>query len=594
MRVEPDGALRVEERLTFAFQGSFRGAFREVPLRPGERLDQALVAEAGGRYTPGAPAEVGSSGQPGTFGMARTDRGVRIVWHFRAADETRTFTVGYRLAGLTVAYDDVVDVNLQVWGGEWEVGLGRLTATLELPGPASGPAYRAWGHPVWVRGDVTLEPTRVSLRALDVPPRQFVELRVVFPRSLLASTEGARVAAGATLDRIVAEERQDAAVFERDRERLRAAAANLPRTLAVLLLLAFGPGALAAGAVYFLHGRERGTGYDREYEQAPPSGHPPALVPPLLRQSPWVGAHEFTATLFDLIRRGRYAARPVTTEVSTWGGLRRERVSDLELRHGHRALALAPFEEPVAEVVEDLLGDGPRRLTEFRTLIASDRRRNSERFTRFRSLVASAIRQERWFVSTGLLWLGAAIAGFLATGVALLALGISGFRPMAPRWKDVVLLALGACAVVDAAVLGVAAANVRLWRRRSRRAQALAERWEAFRRYLTDFPRMEEAPPASLELWEAYLVYAIAFGVADRVLRAAQLHLPPELHEASSIYWISGTGDLGSGPSALAIGDLSAGFGSALAPPSSGSAGFGGGFSGGGRGGGGGGGGGAW
>ena len=78
---------------------------------------------------------------------------MRIVWRFQAADETRTFTLRYGIRGLAVAYDDVVDVNLKVWGDEWEQPLGRLTATMTGPGKV----VRAWGHPVWVRGDVTLD-----------------------------------------------------------------------------------------------------------------------------------------------------------------------------------------------------------------------------------------------------------------------------------------------------------------------------------------------------------------------------------------------------------------------------------------------------
>ncbi len=132
----------------------------------------------------------------------------------------------------------------------------------------------------------------------------------------------------------------------------------------------------------------------------------------------------------------------------------------------------------------------------------------------------------------------------------------------------------------------------RLWRRRRSETQQEAERWEAFRRYLTDFPRLDIAPPATLELWERLLVYGIALGIAERVLQGAQLRMPEELARASTIYWISPHSDLGSGASALAIGDLSSGFGSALAPPSS--SGGGGGFAGGGGFGGGGGGGGAW
>ena len=33
---------------------------------------------------------------------------MRIVWHFLAAGEARTFTIGYRFRGVTVAYDDVL------------------------------------------------------------------------------------------------------------------------------------------------------------------------------------------------------------------------------------------------------------------------------------------------------------------------------------------------------------------------------------------------------------------------------------------------------------------------------------------------------
>ena len=49
----------------------------------------------------------------------------------------------------------------------------------------------------------------------------------------------------------------------------------------------------------------------------------------------------------------------------------------------------------------------------------------------------------------------------------------------------------------------------------------------------------QEAPPATLALWERYLVYGIAFGIAERVLQGAHIHMPEELHEASAIYWIS-------------------------------------------------------
>jgi uncharacterized membrane protein len=591
--VEPDGTLAIDERITFVFDGPFSGAYRDIPLRDGERISDVSVTEDGLHYGPGASTELGSSGVPNTFGTTSMDGGYRIVWHYQAFSEARTFTVSYRLSNLAVAYDDVVDVDLNVWGDQWDQSLQQLTAELTLPGAASGPSWRVWGHPVSVRGDVIREPERALLRAVDVPPHQFVEMRAVFPRSLLTSTGGARVRTGTALPQIVAEEAANAAAFERDQEKIHSALDHLPRTILILLAAALLPAFAVLAATYWLFGRERKTGYDREYEQEPPSDLEPALVPPLLRQSPTVGSLEFTATLFDLIRKGRYKAEPVTTQKSTWGGLRQEDIADLEISMGSDT-PVSEVEGPVAKVIDDVLGVGTERLSNFREEIKAHRTENSKRFTAFKKAVGDEVRLRKWFRSDGLKMLLGAGIPLAVAGAILLWVGIKGFNSFAPRWKDVLLIAFGACLLVNVGVLVIAGRDVSLWRRRSPDAEKEAERWEAFRRYLTDFPRLQDAPPASLALWERYLVYGIAFGIAERVLQGAQLYMPEELHQASNIYWISPTGDLGSGPSALGIGDLSSGFGSALAPPSSGSGGFGGGFSGGGAGGGGGGGGGAW
>ena len=48
-------------------------------------------------------------------------------------------------------------MNLQVWGDEWKVGLGRLDATMTLPGKPTRNFY-VWGHPYWVHGDTAKLP----------------------------------------------------------------------------------------------------------------------------------------------------------------------------------------------------------------------------------------------------------------------------------------------------------------------------------------------------------------------------------------------------------------------------------------------------
>jgi uncharacterized membrane protein len=590
-RVATNGSLEIQERITMS--DVFHGAYRDIPVREGESIDHVVVSENGHAYRYGGSTKLGSIGQPDTYATTRAGSDERVVWHFdNPSGAARTFVVSYRLSGLAVAYDDVVDVNLNVWGGDWSQSLPSLRALLRLPHPASGPSYRVWAGPAWVHGVVARRADGVELQAASVPLHQLVDLRVVFPRSLLTSTTGATVRRGDALERIVAEEQASFAAYDRDRRRLR----ELERsawTWLVLVLLGVGPALVITGLVYWRYGHEPRVGYERQYEQEPPSELPPALVPTLVRERGGAGTNELAATLFDLIRRGRYRAEHVTTERSVWGGLRHEAISDLQLRQGAALADERPWERHLTSIVDPIVEGEGERLSRLHDRIAEQRAENAKRFQHFRDAVGAEIKKQRWYRNRGLaLLLAAALVLLMAGAIALIA-GVARFRVNAPRVGDVVTIALAVCALVNAAILGLAATRVPLWRSRTRASQQEALRWNAFRRYLTDFPRLQEAPPASLTLWERYLVYGIAFGIADRVLQAAHLHMPEELHDQSSIYWISPNGGLGGGISAFAISDLTAGLGSSLSPPSS-SGGFGGGFGGGGFGGGGGGGGGGW
>ena len=263
---------------------------------------------------------------------------VRIVWHYQALSERRTFVVHYRLSGVAVAYDDVVDVNLKVWGSEWKQSLGRLTATETAPGKI----LSAWGHPVYVRGDVQLAGRSApSSGRSNVPAGQFVELRTVIPRAAFTSTSGMRVASGHG-------PREDRGRRGRGRGRVREGPReDRQREAASVALRALPPRSSArcrhsssSAASSGSTAASCSTGYDREYEQEPPTATEPALVPTLLRQGGEAGSYEFTATLFDLIRRGVFTSTQVTTKRPTWGGLRSEDVSDIEVgaRQGGRVV----------------------------------------------------------------------------------------------------------------------------------------------------------------------------------------------------------------------------------------------------------------
>jgi uncharacterized membrane protein len=290
----------------------------------------------------------------------------------------------------------------------------------------------------------------------------------------------------------------------------------------------FAPAIVLLFVIVLLFGPDAPVTYDREYEESPPTDTPPALPPPLLRRSTTPEPNEFTATLMDLVRRGYFAARPVP------GGRRSDGAGqgsgDLELRRGDRSVQLREFEVPVAEIFDGLLSDGPMPLSKLRGRIENDAE-NVARYGRFRHAVESDIESRGWYTFT-------AARVMLLTSIALLALGMAGTALLYPL-STTATFYFGATAFDGALVLFYASGIAKLVRRRRRTVagQLEARRWEAFRRYLTDFPRLQESPAASLELWEQHLVYAIAFGRAQRVLEGAALYRL-EMLSGSPMFWL--------------------------------------------------------
>ena len=90
VQIASDGSLLVREDITFSFSGSFSGAYRDIPVRAGERVDLVSVSEGGRRYQPGGNTDLGSFDQPGKYGVERTRSG--CAWSGTTAHSTSSRT----------------------------------------------------------------------------------------------------------------------------------------------------------------------------------------------------------------------------------------------------------------------------------------------------------------------------------------------------------------------------------------------------------------------------------------------------------------------------------------------------------------------
>ena len=268
-------------------------------------------------------------------------------------------------------------------------------------------------------------------------------------------------------------------------------------------------------------------------------------------------------------------------------------MTDLRVDVGSRDPgSIEDFERRVLTVAERVLSRGPVNLTDFEERIKDDRQANRSSYESFSDALKREVEGRDLVERSPGRWLGpvAVLLGLAGAAWFVLSLfGVNAGALIPLIFSNIFVFAIVAVVVwvVFRRVFGKAGSALnRMWVRRTSKGALLHARWQAFRRYLNDFSRMEESPPASLALWEQFLVYGIALGVAEQVLEAARLHAPPEVAQGGSFYSPGYDGSV-TGPTGFSFSNLENDFSSAFSPPSSSSSGGGGSFSGGGGGGGG-------
>ena len=220
LRLAKDASLIVRETLTSRYEGSYNAILPRHPAGPGgddqhgpgERLEGGRVYSPGGCTTFGLHrrgrqvrrhADSGRFWRPDRLAPGRQRRAADLHGHLpggRAAPRDRLRRRDRRLlAGLGRP------VGLQPRPSDRRIsGILPSAPTRARTGPSNPSAV--WGHPREVEGRDFLENGVAGLEASDIPAHQFVELRVLVPRTAGQGVSAAGKGEGSGLQKVTAEE----------------------------------------------------------------------------------------------------------------------------------------------------------------------------------------------------------------------------------------------------------------------------------------------------------------------------------------------------------------------------------------------------
>lgn len=556
--IEPDGSVVVDDVRTLWTDEDFGEAFICLHLGPGESVN---LLPGSGAVGPG-PASTAFTQPCAAPGDAT---GTELVVRNSVRVNERRVRFHYRLTGTTEAFRDVVQWYWQILEADHPPVRG-YELTVEAPGPMSEPfdAYvHRYSNPE--EPQVSLAEDRSLLRVAFeyIADGSGVEINYLMDPALFTmsgSTPGFLAA--------LEEEAEIARVSGRSNTiaALRASPwlAVIPAGIVMWLL----SGVLRA---YRRHGREPTTD-GMKYPFEPPSDLPPAAVTAMGSQRFQASSMgpAFMATIMDLARRGYGEFRPKRGKF------------EMVLNLDRSTDELLPFEKAI-------LG--------YLTSAAKTYNRGDDGHLQFNEMKSYSQRYASTFVpkwATSVRnWLESQRGGKLVDAVSL---------KQANRWAGYGALALAACVLAAvlttgpgrvASIVGAAlsfiliivgATAIPSWRPEIAREVA---GWNGFKRTLTDYTRMKDAPLDFFKLWDVYYVYAAAMGVAEKYLktvrRAAPLKGIDERSIVSSAHWMGATAGMSSlSDVSRSISSLSSSLASASASASSGGSSSGGGGGGGG------------
>lgn len=356
VEVRDDGSLRVTERFTYEFDGSFTWAHRSLPSGEDSgyrRIRNVRIEEDG------APFINENSEEPGTFLVRQSNDMIDFRWFFEAEDERRTFLVSYTLDGAVVIGPEWSEFFWNYVAEDRERATDSLAVTLRLPREVPADSLHAWGRGPLQRISVSRMPGRYDLRAFGIGSDESVALRAVFPSSAFDRESVSVDDRGFTLARARQDEREYREERRRNAER-DARLAGIGERLAVLIVL-LGIGGF--GYFYARYGRRHdvaGSASSRESLMIP-GPQKPALIGWLLANRRTTGGH-LTATLLDLARRGFFRLRERPPEKGWLSS--DEPVFLIESTDERAETDLPGWERDVLEFVRDRLGDSRRELGE--------------------------------------------------------------------------------------------------------------------------------------------------------------------------------------------------------------------------------------
>ena len=497
LTVGNNGLLHVDEIYDYTFDGSFNGVYRDIPLKSGESIDNITVRTEGA-YSDTKVSDDGDTKHLKIYLYADEAHTKKI------SDTEVTVYISYDMKNTVTIFNDVAGLQYKLWGENWDVGVGALTAIVHLPGNKDIAYYL---NPQDYNSTSSLTNDTISLTSNSIPSGEFYELLVLMPLSDFDDAVYAKHVNENGKDKIM--HNLEESINDR----------NFWNTSFIVLGLLSLVSPLVAIFIYFKFGREPKVDYDGIYEREPPTNDPPAMVNALIDNSGDIGTPNmkgFEATILSLINKKVFElevrSNPNTDLKELFLKLNRDKTHDLAIHENTVFDILEMFSDShdivnLSNLNSDLSYESNAKLF-------------MEEYHEWQQDVKheyfDSEQLETYFNNKGAKLMKIISVGGLILGIIIFLLGL--FTKLRTG-----MYAIGGGIALSIFSFIVIMLPEDIFGQWTAKGRVFNLKWKNFKKFLKDNSLINEHPPESIVVWKQYLIYGAALGVADNVYKSMKL-----------------------------------------------------------------------
>ena len=467
------------------------------------------------------------------FGGTNNDGKYEIAWGVSIdTTSSRKYQIKYTVEDVIHKYADCAELYWQFVGSDFEVSADRITGTIKLPNKAiNNDEIIAFGHTEYLNGEIYVtSPDTIEFHVDNFRAGRFVEIRIAMPTYLMKNLEN--YSNINKLDSIIEEETVWANEANERREK------RDKRNKVIAGILTIGAG---IGAIFFATRIAKYKKVLREnpkiepeqkleyFRELPDETATPLEAVFMLRKgySQMYLSDTFSATILDLTLKKHITIEQndkkiimhiLDKPVDDLKEDEKKVLSILELASKDKVLTMKDLEKYIK--------NHPTKLTKMETDFEHISKETAEVKEKFSSTVQN---------KSGIYI--AKLVGYIFLTTVIFSTGTFGIGMLAIFADNAVLygMLLGLAIIVELIINIILVSKIiGRFNGFTQKGVNEQEQWRTFKKYMEDFSYLNEKEVPALVLWEKYLVYATAFGIASKVLKQLQVTYP-ELNNQDTI-----------------------------------------------------------